>query len=214
MLLAQLRFHCVLYWCFQFFESNFNFEHLIKLSLSWHARGRSLEESMIFHNYNRFRISDSSKDFWESHGVSAWFSKILKINSESLKAAVISKIQKNHRESFRIFNYLMRSLACRLDIRGAVKLYWFSADIAGDRPFMKQSLSHMGDHQSVPFYSWRDHHPAINITICRNFKVPKLPPPLSLSPSLSLFWLHVTMYKEWWLEEKRNVPINEVARSR
>ena len=35
------------------------------------ARGRSLEELMIFHTYNRSRISDSSKDFSESYGESA-----------------------------------------------------------------------------------------------------------------------------------------------
>ena len=35
-----------------------------------------------------------------------------------------------------------------------------------------------------------------------------VPPRFHLTP------LHVTMYKEWWLEEKQNVPINEVARSR
>ena len=50
---------------------------------------------MIFHTYNRFGISDSSKDFSEWYGESAWFSKILEIDSESLKAAFISKIQKN-----------------------------------------------------------------------------------------------------------------------
>ena len=50
---------------------------------------------MIFHTYNPFRISDSSKDFSESYEESAWFSKILEIDSESLKAAFISKIQKN-----------------------------------------------------------------------------------------------------------------------
>ena len=84
--------------------------------------------SQIFHTYNRFRISDSSKKFSESYGVSAWFSKILEI----------LKIQTNHRESFRISNCLMRNLARRLHIRWAVKLHWFSADIAGDEPFMKQ----------------------------------------------------------------------------
>ena len=63
------------------------------------ARGCSLEESMIFHTYNLFKISDSSKDFSESYGELAWFSKILEINSVSLKAAFISKIQKNHLES-------------------------------------------------------------------------------------------------------------------
>ena len=40
-------------------------------------RVRSLEESIIFHTYNRFRINDSSKDFSESYRESAWFGKIL-----------------------------------------------------------------------------------------------------------------------------------------
>ena len=31
-------------------------------------RGCSLAESMIFHTYNRFRISDLAKDFSESYG--------------------------------------------------------------------------------------------------------------------------------------------------
>ena len=57
---------------------------------------------MIFHTYNRFRISDSSKDFSESYGESARFIKILEIDSESWNAAFISMIQKNHQESFRI----------------------------------------------------------------------------------------------------------------
>ena len=119
-------------------------------------RFRSLEESMIFHTYNRFKISNSSKDFLESYGESAWFSEIVEIDSESLKAAFISKFQKNHWESFRIAKNhseslgfcarsskleitwdqcvktcLMRSLTRMLHIRGAVELYWFSADIAG-----------------------------------------------------------------------------------
>ena len=42
--------------------------HLSLSQLHVIPRGRSLEESMIFQTYNRFRISDSSKDFLESYG--------------------------------------------------------------------------------------------------------------------------------------------------
>ena len=67
--------------------------HVSKINVF--RKDRSLGESMIFHNYNRFRYSDSWKDFTESYGESAGFSEILEIDSESLKAAFICKIQKN-----------------------------------------------------------------------------------------------------------------------
>ena len=66
---------------------------------------------MIFHTYNRFRISDLAKDFSESYGELAWFIKILEIDSESLKAAFISTIQKNRQKSLGI-----ATIPCTLEL--------------------------------------------------------------------------------------------------
>ena len=90
-----------------------NCQNLIQeweVDINFSPRDRSLEESMIIQTYNRFRISDSSKDFLELYGESALFSKILEIDSESLKATFISKIQKNHRESSESARVSLRSL--------------------------------------------------------------------------------------------------------
>ena len=102
---------------------------LIKLAINRRPRGRSLEESMIFLTYNRFRISDSSKDFSESYEKSACFNKILEIVSESLKTAFISKIQKNHRESFRIVKNHSESLRFRARLSESARVSLRSLEI-------------------------------------------------------------------------------------
>ena len=71
------------------------FLQLICCRYRYTPRGRSLEESMIFYTYNWCRISDLSKEFSESYGESAWLSKILEIDSESLKAAFITRKKMN-----------------------------------------------------------------------------------------------------------------------
>ena len=72
---------------------NENFkQEILKYMNEKHKMCRSLGESMIFHTYNRFRISDSSKDFLESYGESAWFSSSVRFR----------RITGNHSGSARI----------------------------------------------------------------------------------------------------------------
>ena len=57
---------------------------------------------------------------------------------------------------------------------------------------------------------------SVNTSFIGIWRGPPLPPTASwwVAMTIVVTPLHVSMYKEWWLEAEQNVPINEFARSR
>ena len=108
-----------------------------------------------------------------------------------------------------IVNWIQDSIKTSTEDSFKIEINDMKIDIYKKITTLKKIQGTVKPHLSGRFWN-------VNTWFIGIWRGPPLPPTASwwVAMTLVVTPLHVTMYKEWWLEAKQNVPINEFARSR